>query len=134
MREYLFGLATLPVGALGGWAGWHVGKVVSAWGARKLAGLPLGRASSRAAFAAACASSRRVYTVSVSGVSLVLTVGFSTENFEAIRKAVYGVLVPAPTINPRWQRTPTDPGLDFASDGDDQVVPDTETSLSGGAS
>jgi hypothetical protein len=122
MREYLLGVGTLPATALAGWALYRGGKIASAWGVRKMRGLPLGKASNRAAFAAACASSRRVYTVSVSGVSLVLTVGFSTEKYEAIRKAVYGVLVPAPTINPKWQRTPADPRLDFSDDGDAELV------------
>ena len=125
MRDYLFGLATLPSAALAYAIGYWVIKGLAKWGARKMRGLPLGPASSRAAFAAACASSRRVYTVSFSGFSLVLTAGFSTENYEAVRKAVYRVLVPPPVINPKWKRTPTDPGLDFSNDGDD---------VSGGAS
>ncbi len=122
MRDYLFGVGTLPGLVLAGWLLYRLGKIVSAWGVRKLGGIPLGAACSRAAFSSACACSRRVYSVSVSGFSLVLTVGFSTERFEAIRKAVYGVLVPAPTVNPRWLRTPTDPGRDFSDDGDDEAA------------
>lgn len=115
MREYLLGLATLPAVALAGWAGWRATKAVSAWGARKMGGLPVGTASSRAYFAAACACSRRVYTVSLSGVSLVLTLGFDNKDFGAIHKAVYGALVPAPKVNPKWAgrdqaRTSTAPG------------------------
>ena len=111
MREYLLGVGTLPSLALSGWLLYRLGKLVSAWGVRKLSGIPVGKASSKAAFAAACACSRRVYTVSVSGVSLVLTLGFDTTNFEAIRKAVYAVLVPPATINPKWTRPPMNTGL-----------------------
>jgi len=126
MREYLLGVATLPAAALAGGLLYRLGKVASAWGVRKMKGLPLGAPSSRAAFAAACACSRRVYTVGFSGISLVLTVGFSAENYEAVRKAVYAVLKPMPAPpSGKWRRTPINPGLDFSTDGDDEAVSDS---------
>lgn len=133
MRDYLFGLATLPVLALACWLLAKGGTFVASWGAKKMAGLPIRSPGEAAAFGAACACSRRVYHLGISGGSLVLALGFDKTNFDAIRKAIYAELVPMPKVNPKRKRTPTEPRVDLSEDDGDQVHTDGETNPAPGA-
>lgn len=102
--EYLLGFATLPAVLTIGAALYFGGKAFAGLTVRALRRIPLGKPGSRAAFAAAAASARRVHMVGFGGVAFVLALGYRSdrEQFGRVQRAVLDVLrsEPAP-VSPR---------------------------------
>ncbi|MET8278381.1 hypothetical protein [Micromonospora sp. NPDC005174] len=113
---YWFGLATIPALAVGGWVIWQGGKLLNTALARALRHLPLSNAHDRAMFAAIAAKVRRAHTVSFGDVTIVLALGFNPIAGKPIYDAVYAQLVEPARVNPKWARTPSDPGIDYSED------------------
>lgn len=116
ITAYWLGLATIPSVALGGWAIWQAGKLLNKALARGLRRLPLNNAHDRAMFAAIAAKVRRAHTVSFGDITIVLALGFNPIAGKPIYDAVYAQLVEPTRVNPKWERTPSDPGIDYSDD------------------
>ncbi len=116
--SYWFGLATIPALTFAGWAIWQVGKLLNIGLARALRHLPLNNAQDRAMFAAIAAKVRRAHTFSFGDVTIVLALGFNPIAGKPIYDAVYAQLVEPAQVNPKWQRTPSEPGIDYSGSED----------------